>query len=76
MATVSRTLITLDTDRCKGCGLCVAFCPENILNLDEKHHNVKGYHPVYISDSSACKGCCDCAQICPDSVFTMISKTR
>jgi len=76
MTAISQIVISLDSDRCKGCGLCVEFCPESVLHLDEKHLNVKGYHPVYVSDLSHCKGCCNCAQMCPDTVFTLITKTH
>ena len=35
----------IDSERCKGCGLCVDFCPFGHLYLDELL-NVAGYHPV------------------------------
>lgn len=35
----------VDRDRCKGCGLCVEFCPFGHLRLDEEL-NVAGYHPA------------------------------
>ncbi|MHB0980701.1 MAG: 4Fe-4S binding protein [Thermoleophilia bacterium] len=35
----------VDRDRCKGCGLCVEFCPFGHLHLDEEL-NVAGYHPA------------------------------
>lgn len=37
---------TIDEDRCKGCGLCVEFCPFGHLRIDE-HLNVAGYHPAH-----------------------------
>jgi len=36
----------VDEDRCKGCGLCVEFCPFGHLRIDE-HLNVSGYHPAH-----------------------------
>ena len=26
----------VERDWCKGCGICVAFCPKNVLELDEQ----------------------------------------
>jgi len=36
----------IDEDRCKGCGLCVEFCPFGHLRIDEQL-NVAGYHPAH-----------------------------
>lgn len=58
-------------DRCKGCGLCVAACPKQILLLDNGSSNAKGYHPVSCKDESQCIGCASCAKICPDSIISI-----
>ncbi len=31
---------------CKGCELCVAACPQEVLALDMVHITPKGFHPV------------------------------
>lgn len=58
-----------ETDRCKGCGLCVAFCPLDLLMQEEEEVNVKGYFPAKVKDSSKCIGCGMCAVMCPDSII-------
>lgn len=63
--------LTIDQDTCKGCGLCVLACPKKILALSHEIINVKGYHPVTITDEAACIGCASCARMCPDLVFTV-----
>jgi 2-oxoglutarate ferredoxin oxidoreductase subunit delta len=52
-------------ERCKGCGFCVEFCPQNVLVMS-KESNSKGYHPPVIVDDSYCVDCGLCALLCPD----------
>jgi 2-oxoglutarate ferredoxin oxidoreductase subunit alpha len=58
--------IHVDSDRCKGCGLCIEFCPQHCLRLSD-HLNPIGYHPVELSDAAACNACTLCAIMCPDT---------
>ena len=59
--------ITIDTERCKGCGLCVAVCPNGCLVVS-KTSNKNGYFPAEATCES-CTGCAMCAIICPDAVI-------
>lgn len=58
-------------DRCKGCGLCVAVCPQSILAISDGAVNAKGYQPAVVTEPEKCIGCCSCALICPDVVITV-----
>jgi 2-oxoglutarate ferredoxin oxidoreductase subunit delta len=58
--------IEIETDRCKGCGLCSAVCPKGIIFMDDAVLNVKGYQPASVSDMNKCIGCGYCALVCPD----------
>ena len=40
--------INIDRDSCKGCLLCISFCPQGIIKLDNKF-NVRGVKPVRFS---------------------------
>ena len=55
----------IDINRCKGCGLCVAVCPKNVLELSEEI-NTKGYFPVYQACPEDCIFCATCCIMCPD----------
>lgn len=60
--------IYLIKDRCKGCNLCIEFCPEDALE-ESPEFNAKGYHPprlVEKNGDSACVGCGFCEQVCPE----------
>lgn len=61
--------ITIQTDSCKGCGLCVDTCPKKLLRISPKTINKNGHHPTEIIDESACVGCASCAMMCPDCVI-------
>lgn len=63
--------LTIREDICKGCGLCIEVCPKKILVLSQEKINMKGYHPVAITDEGACIACASCARMCPDCVFTV-----
>lgn len=61
--------VTFNTERCKGCGLCVEACPKKILVLDETVLNSKGYHPAKMTAQEKCIACAMCAMMCPDCVI-------
>ena len=61
--------LTFDTNRCKGCGLCVEACPKGLLAIARDKINLKGHHPAEITDQEKCVGCAFCAMMCPDCVI-------
>ncbi|MGM0453331.1 MAG: 4Fe-4S dicluster domain-containing protein [Thermodesulfobacteriota bacterium] len=44
---------------CKGCGICVHFCPGRVLALDD-------HQKVYAARPEDCIGCRLCELRCPD----------
>ena len=55
---------------CKGCEICVAACPKDVLALDMERLTPKGYHPAYLI-ADGCTGCGICAIVCPDAALTV-----
>ena len=36
MARVPNHLFVIDDDKCYGCGACIALCPVNVLDLEDR----------------------------------------
>ena len=65
------TLVRFCRDACKGCGLCVHFCPKGLIQEDLSYLNAYGVHPMRISRQEECIACANCAVMCPDGVITV-----
>ncbi|MHC4110217.1 MAG: 4Fe-4S binding protein [Planctomycetota bacterium] len=59
--------IVIDTEQCKGCGLCVTVCPKSSIVIS-RQSNKNGNFPAN-STNVDCTGCYLCAIICPDVVI-------
>ena len=64
--------IEINEERCKGCLLCTAACPEGILRRSGRI-NSQGYKVAEAAPELAatCTGCTACARVCPDLVITV-----
>jgi 2-oxoglutarate ferredoxin oxidoreductase subunit delta len=63
---VSRGTLVIDVERCKGCELCIAACPPDVLTMSAAV-NATGYR--YPELQEGCTGCTACQLVCPDHVF-------
>ncbi len=57
--------IEIDREFCKGCQICMAFCPKGAISLSDQL-NANGYLPVSFNGNGECTGCATCAVVCPD----------
>lgn len=55
-------VVTINSKWCKGCGICVAFCPKGALSLEME----KAVH-----DPDKCIACGMCELYCPDLAVTV-----
>lgn len=67
--------IEINEDRCKGCGLCIHFCPKQVIGVAD-HLNAKGYYPAKLIDQSNCIGCAICARMCPDVAISVYKEEK
>ena len=68
---VSKGIVYILEDRCKGCGYCIEFCPRHVLEFSSKT-NAKGYHLPAVIKTEGCLNCHYCEIICPE--FAIYSK--
>lgn len=62
---MKKFIVHIDERVCKGCELCVYYCPKDVLKLAEKM-NQKGYNVAQIIHPENCIGCRLCEMACPD----------
>lgn len=68
-----RGQVYLIPERCKGCEVCVHFCPRDVLCISEER-NAKGYRIPQLSNGEAeeCVNCGFCTLVCPEfAIYTL-----
>ena len=58
-------MIIIDETYCKGCGICIHFCPKHALAVS-RNVNSRGYYTPRVVDGGECTGCRQCELFCPD----------
>lgn len=72
-----RGKISLDTDKCIGCGLCTRICPAEGVTK-----RIEGEHTIIEFNLGSCTFCGLCADSCPkgaitlSNTFSVISKNK
>lgn len=64
-------------DKCKGCQLCVAYCPREVLETSQEY-NAKAYHfpKIKAGKEGDCVACNFCEMICPDFAIFVQEESR
>ena len=70
---IPRGLVYVIPERCKGCSICVQFCPQLVLQQSAAI-NAKGYHYPEIAPGKEddCVHCEFCTMVCPEfAIFVL-----
>jgi len=58
-------VVTIDVDKCAGCGECVDICPNEVLEMKDEKAAVA---------NDDCVGCESCVETCPEEAITVEEK--
>ena len=58
-------MVQIDKDACKGCGICIAMCPMQILEFSDDLNN-RGVRYPKVTMEEKCTKCANCMIYCPD----------
>ncbi len=58
--------VTIATERCKGCELCIPACPPRVLHMSTQRNALGVPYPELLPGCTACGAC---LLVCPDFCF-------
>ncbi len=61
--------ILINTEWCKRCGICIAFCPKKVFDADAED-------AVIVARPDDCIVCEICERLCPDLAITLVPKEQ
>ena len=67
--------IVINPDYCKGCSICIEFCPQKVLR-PSNNINAKGYALPKVVDLDTCTQCKLCETVCPDLAIAVTPKEK
>ena len=67
--------VNFDENFCKGCGLCLVYCPKKIIK-QSTHINDKGYNTALVEKQKLCLGCKACALMCPEGAISIYKEVE
>ena len=71
-----RGLLRIDSDECKGCGLCVEACPPRVIAMNDRLNHYGYRTAIYMG--AGCTGCGICFLACPEpgAITVLVAANR
>jgi len=66
-------MIEINEELCKGCDICIDFCPLEVLAVSTTI-NRRGYYPPQVIKEEKCIGCRLCELVCPEFAITICNE--
>jgi len=67
--------IYINEDYCKGCNLCIHFCPKNVLEVSTKLSK-RGFLLPVVTHIEDCNACGVCELFCPDFAIVVEKEAK
>jgi len=67
--------VTINEDYCKGCNICLDFCPSKVFESSDQI-NPRGYYQPRIVAEDNCTGCKLCELLCPELAIVITENKR
>jgi 2-oxoglutarate ferredoxin oxidoreductase subunit delta len=74
VTTVRKYRVEIHREVCKGCRLCVEFCPKDVLAMSADRLNSKGVPFAECVRPAQCVGCLACTTVCPDAAIELFER--
>ena len=66
-------LVSVDSDVCDGCGICIFFCKPDVFELSQELSR-RGFFPARPVRGSACTNCRLCVLGCPQLAIAVVGR--
>ncbi len=66
--------ITINTDKCKSCYLCIEACPKKLIVKSDVAGKTGNNLVCFKDNDNQCTGCAFCALSCPDLAIVEVVK--
>ncbi len=68
-------LVEINENLCKGCDICIEFCPADVFEKSDKL-NHKGYYLPIVTQMNECNGCRICDLMCPEFAIVITIRDK